>query len=159
MGVVMSDQLFISKPESFKVDLPELHLRILFMFLEDSDDKLTKIYDDLDRLLDLADSESREEFHQTTAETILDCSKHPGFTFELDDDAIIVIDMKCFEKIDEFPYFLNILSHEITHGVNYVFENLGLSLTDDEHRAIVTGNVMEEAMKKILPSINLMPKI
>jgi len=78
-----------------------------------------------------------------------DCKVNPGFTFELDEvDTCIAFRLNAFYDTG-FPYFMNILAHEASHCVTFIFENIGLSLEDDEHRSITIGNIVEEFLETL----------
>lgn len=45
-------------------------------------------------------------------------------------------------------YFVSIVAHEIVHGIFFLFRDLQLNLEDDEHIAIVEGNLLQEFLER-----------
>ena len=74
-----------------------------------------------------------------------ECSSNPGFTFELEPQLACIV-LKIDNDVD-LPYFLSIAVHEICHAVHMHFKTLGLDINDDEHMALVQGNVFESFLR------------
>ena len=74
-----------------------------------------------------------------------ECAANPGFTFELEPQIACIV-LKTSDGID-LSYFLSIAVHEICHAVHMHFKTLGLDINDDEHMALVQGNVFESFLR------------
>lgn len=81
--------------------------------------------------------------------TFQDCSDNPGFAFELETTEMVVCFRPHMFENQVNNYFRGILAHETVHAIYFIFRNLGLSIEDDEHVAICTGNVVEKALDNI----------
>lgn len=78
-----------------------------------------------------------------------ECQGNPGFTFQMNDTNVI-IGLQEHILNDSFEYKIGIICHEIYHAIAFLFDSLGLDISDDEHVAIVTGNIVEKMLKNIL---------
>ena len=136
------------EPQSFKINLPELHVSVVVLFLHDLpyDKQLIKVYEDLERL---EVDEDTQSLVNTVNRNIGDCAVNPGFCFSYDDTTVFVCFKVAAFKDDKLEYFINIMTHELTHAAAFIFQNLGLDRTDDEHLAIVQGNMAEECVAHI----------
>ena len=131
------------------VVLPEMHCVIYFIIMN-SKQSLTKQINYAHQSLKSI-GYNRRGLKKEISKHINDCLSNPGFTFELEPQLVCII-LKIDDGID-LSYFLSIAVHEICHAVYMHFRTLGLDINDDEHMALVQGNVFESFLRNFYDEV------